>query len=292
MRKLTQLWPALERITGLLTIPAYWEHFCGPDIAVIRPFLRATEMTGGAYLCGGRLDRPVCLREIVDYGSGEIVAVCRDQWKRCQDLPLSRRETILHSLDVSAVAQAIARPLGFRWHPPVVKGHNTWSIGLAADGFGTDRQVILMAHSEPEHFRMALHGLLAGIEEPFILLCPTSSHKDPGVHETLARRRVRFHALEDHLGVDEAGIFSAIRPLVSDSGVDVPLTPVGERAKRVQSFAAKHGLTIKEMLVATGVDYRDFKRWRKGDLDNASSKSRRIEAYLATAPAAVKKSAD
>ena len=87
-------------------------------------------------------------------------------------------------------------------------------------------------------------------------------------------------------------MFTAIRPLVSHSGVDVPLTPVSERAKGVQSFAATHGLTIKEMLVATGVDYRDFKRWRKGDLDDASSKSRRIEVYLATAPGMVKKTAD
>ena len=138
---------------------------------------------------------------------------------------------------------------------------------------------------------MALRQLLVESEEPFILLCPTAFRKDPGVHEMLVRRCVRFHALEDHLGVDEAGTFTAFRPLVSDHGAEAPVTPVSERAQRVRAFAARHGLTIKEMLVVTRLDYRDFKRWRKGDLDNASSKSKRIEAYLATAPSAVKKTA-
>jgi hypothetical protein len=280
MRKLTRLWPALERIPGLLTIPAFWEHFCGPDIAVIRPFLRATEMTGGGYPCGGRLDRPVCFREIVDYGSGEIVAVCRDQWKRCQDLPLSRRETIMHSLDVSALARAIARPLGFRWHPPVVQGHNTWSIGLAADGFGTDRQVILMAHSEQEQFRMALHELLVGIEEPFILLCPTASRKDLGVHETLARRRVRFQALEDHLGVDEAGAFNAIRAPGPDAGAELVVTPVAERMRVVKEFTVRSRCKVADIQKAAGVDESDFYKWRSGKLPDDYAASVRIEVVL------------
>jgi hypothetical protein len=270
MRKLTRLWQALERIPALVAIPACWEHHCGPDYPVIRSFIRVTEMAGASYPCAD------CVREIIDYGDGEIVAVCRDKWKQCEDIPLKAADTVLHAVDVPAFSKAIARPLGFRWHNPATRGHAAWSIGLAPDGFGNDRQVILMVHSDQERFRASLHQLLAGVEEPFILLCPTAARKDPGIHEMLVRRRVRFHALEDHLGANAEGLLITIRSL-SDGVAAVPVTPVAERAAKVKAFAGKHALTIKEILVALGLDYRDFKRWRKGDLDDSSSKSKRIE---------------
>ncbi len=279
MRKLTRLWPALERIPGLKTIPAYWEHLCGPDFAVIRPFLRATELSAYGYPCGGCLDQPICAREIIDYGEGEIVAICRDQWKRCPDLPLRVPETLVHSLDLAAFSEAIARPLGFRRHTPVDRGHNTWIIGLAPAGFGIDHPVILMAHSDQERFRTALHRLLADIEEPFILLCPTASQKDPGIHELLARRRVGFHALEDHLGVDDGGGFAVARPLILTSG-DLPITPLADRIRAIKDFTVTHRCKVADIQKAAGVDESDFYKWRSGKLPDDYAACVRIEAVL------------
>jgi len=66
------------------------------------------------------------------------------------------------------------------------------------------------------------------------------------------------------------------------------VTPVPLRAETVKLFLAKHKLTIKEVVAALGLDYRDFKRWRKGELEDTSSKSRRIEAYLQSGPGTAK----
>ena len=64
MKKLTRLRLALQRIPGLVAIPAYWEHHCRPNYPVIKSFVRATETTGASYPCHD------CSREIIDYGNG------------------------------------------------------------------------------------------------------------------------------------------------------------------------------------------------------------------------------
>ena len=47
--------------------------------------------------------------------------ICRDSWQQCEDIRLKAADTVLHA--------------------------------GGQDGFGNDRQVILMAHSEQERFR-------------------------------------------------------------------------------------------------------------------------------------------
>ncbi len=286
MRKLTRFWRAFERIPGLAAIPAYWEHYCGPDYPLIRPFLRATELAGATYPC----TKPCiqgCCREIVDYGDGEIAAVCRHPWYRHPDVPLTLADTLLQRLDIPALTKAIARPLGFRWQSPVEQGHGAWGIGLIGNGYGIEHPVILLVHSEQDRFRSVLHQLLSESLGRFVLLAPTARHKDLHVHETLTRHEIRFHSLEEHIGADDGGQFVAIQPLVrwdSSAPDAVPVTPVAERAAKVKAFLAKHALTIKEMLVILGLDYRDFKRWRKGELPDTSLKSKKIESLLHFGP--------
>ena len=73
MRTLSHLWRSLEAIPGLLAIPAFWEAHCGPDIDLVRPHLRVTDMEGSLYPC----PKPhvgYCPRKIIDYGNGEFAA--------------------------------------------------------------------------------------------------------------------------------------------------------------------------------------------------------------------------
>ena len=77
MRTLSHLWRSLETIPGLLAIPAFWEAYCGPDIDIIRPHLRVTDMEGALYPCP-KQRVGYCPRRIVDYGDGEFAALCRD----------------------------------------------------------------------------------------------------------------------------------------------------------------------------------------------------------------------
>ena len=78
MRKLTRLWLAFDQLPGMAAIPAYWRHLCGADYAVIEPFLQSTDISGATYPCVGCASRD-CVRDIVDYGDGEILAVCKNQ---------------------------------------------------------------------------------------------------------------------------------------------------------------------------------------------------------------------
>lgn len=231
MRKLIRLWRTLEGIHGLAAIRAYWEYYCGVDYLIVQPFLRATDLTGATYPCQEQCI-PGCYREIVDYGDGEIVAVCRYRWFQRLDIPLTRPDTVLQQLDIAAFAKAIARPLGFRWQNPVERGHGAWAIGFAGNGCGVEQPVILLMHSEQDRFRVALHRLLA--ESPgqrFFLLAPTSRYKDLEVHEALGRHGIRFHSLEEQIGIDDAGRFVAIQPLVQRGSDVVSVTPISEQAE-------------------------------------------------------------
>ncbi len=54
MRKLTQLWRALEKVPGLTDIPAAWELHCGGEFPLLRPHLHSTDVLGYRYPCAPR----------------------------------------------------------------------------------------------------------------------------------------------------------------------------------------------------------------------------------------------
>jgi hypothetical protein len=286
MKKLTRLWWAFERIPGLAAIQAHWRHHCGPEFPLIEPFLKATEIAGVTYPCGDCQTKG-CAREIRDYGDGEIAAVCQNEWNPQPDIPLVIGDTIIRDLDVSAFSHAVARPLGIRWQQPVVRGHGAWAIGLSPGEYGVDRPVVLIIHSEQERFRISLSRLLADSLEKFILLSPTARHKDLGIHETLERRGIPFATLDSCLGVDANGRFiSALPGPFPFSSAEELILPTlkAERPDKVAGFLSTYGVNIKDILTALNLDRRDFNRWRKGDLPDSSSKSKKIEVYLRSGP--------
>ncbi len=69
MKKLNRLWRASESAPGLAAIPAQWQHYCGADYQVVKPFLKPTEMVGAAYPCRD-CSASGCARDIVDSGNG------------------------------------------------------------------------------------------------------------------------------------------------------------------------------------------------------------------------------
>jgi len=283
-----KLWRTLEGIPGLAAIRAYWEYQCGVDYLIVQPFLRATDLTGATYPCREQCI-PGCYRDIVDYGDGEVVAVCQYPWFQRADIPLTKPDTVLQQLDIATFTKAIARSLGFRWQTPAEREHGIWGIGFLGNGYGIEQPVILLVHSEQERFRSALHWLLGESLGRFALLVPTSRYKDLYVHEALTRHEIRFHSLEEHIGLDDDGRLVAIQPIGGGQSDTISVTPVAERAARVNSFLAKYALTIKEIVGMLGLDYRDFKRWRKGELPDNSVKLKKIESFLHLGPGATKR---
>ena len=159
MRPLSRLWQSLETIPGLLAIPAFWEAYCGPDIAAIRPHLRVTGTEGALYPC----PKPrvgYCPRKIVDYGNGEFAAICRDPHQICEKVTLTQRDVLLQELDVASFSGVLARALGIRWQEPVSRGDGTWGIGLSDRRDTRARPVFLVLLPETGRFLGVVHALL------------------------------------------------------------------------------------------------------------------------------------
>jgi hypothetical protein len=281
MRRLTRLWRAFESAPGLAAIRAQWQHDCGPDYPVLRPFLKPTQMIGASYPCP---DCAIagCTRDI-DYGDDGVAAVCRNGWYRRPDIPLTTADTVLHQVDLAAFSQAAARVLGIRWQTPATLGPGAWGIGLSANEYGIERAVVLLVHTEQERFRCALSRLLADSGERFMLLSPTDRHKNLEIHEMLLRRKVPLHTLEASLGLDEQGRFIALRsgtfPLAAAEPQIKP-TPLADRPQVVKDFTAQHKCKVKDIQVAAGADEADYYKWLHGKIPDHYSTCTAIERVL------------
>jgi hypothetical protein len=277
MRKLSRLWQALERIPGLLSVLGYWREYCGPDFAILEPFLRPTDVPGANYPCphptGGN-----CPRKIVDYGDGEYAAICRDPWKICKNLTLPLKEALVHALDVGMFTKAIAGALGVRWHAPQGCGDYTWSIGVSGRRGTLNQPVYFMVLPGAARFQASVQNLLLDVAGPFIILAPTNQHRTAEVQRRLQAHGIACVSLEDQLLLDGDGKLVSIDPV--EPADEIQPTPVSDRSRLVRAFVAKHQCKVKDIYEAAGIDESDFYKWRRGALPDAFKKSQDIERVL------------
>jgi hypothetical protein len=276
MRKLTRLWQAFELIPSLRTTPAHWEHHCGPDYPVIRPYLRPTEVCASTHPCPSRWVGN-CPRQIIDYGDGEIVAKCREPWLQCGDIQLNQVDILIHEVDLAAFTKAIAPDLGVRWQPPDRRDHCVWGIGLSTRRNSRSQPVFLSAQSSSRRCREAVNELLISVQGPFVLVAPTDRHRDVAIQERLQTRGISFISLDEQLLLNGDGGFVSLDPTDADG---LPPTPVADRERVVNSFRAKYDTTVQKLADEAEVHIRDLYKWVAGQLSDKSKKSKRIEAVL------------
>ena len=277
MRKLSQLWRALERIPGLLAVPGFWREYCGPDFPLIEPYLQPTDHVGATYPC----PHPTagqCPRKIVDYGDGEFVAICRDPYESCADVPLVRKEVLAHRLDIVAFTKAISPVLGIRWHPPEKRGDHTWGIGLSGRRSSHNQPAYFIALPESRRFAVTVNSLLLDISGPFLILSPTNRHRSIEIQQRLQARGVGFLSLEEQLLLDENDRLVSVDP--TEASDEPAQTPVADRTRVVKAFTTRHQRKVKDIYETAGVDESDFYKWRRGELPDTSQKSRDVERIL------------
>src|SRR5690242_9742409 len=131
MRKLTQLWQAIEKIPGLSDIPAGWEVHCGDEFPLLRPHLRSTDVLGYRHPCPNPRDAD-CPRSIVDCGDGSFAAICRHPHGLCDNKVLAASDALVHQLDISSFFKPVVQTLGLRWQQPVLRFPGVWAIGVSA----------------------------------------------------------------------------------------------------------------------------------------------------------------
>jgi hypothetical protein len=277
MRKLTRLWQALEQIPGLCDISANWEHHCGDDYPLIQPHLRPTDDFGTVYPCPHPRDAH-CPRRIVDYEDGTFAALCRHPHKLCEQVPLTTRQALLYTLDLTSLLKPIAQTLGLRWQKPALRFAGVWAIGVSARTNTRNQTTFLQVQGRQSAFLEGVRQLLIEIAGPFLLIAPTEQFGDATVQEMIHGRGIGFVSLQDQILVDDAGRFHALDPV--SSADEHPITPKEDRERVLNVFCHKHDCPKTKVAEEAEVDPADLYKWVRDKLPKRSKKSARIEGVL------------
>lgn len=278
MRALTQLWRALESIPGLLEVSVWWEHLCGDDFPVIRPYLLPTDVFGHRYPCPRYPRDGECPRRIVDYGDGEFAAICQHSHQFCERIPLTPKEALIHTLDVAKLTATLAPVLKIR--PQKLREFSRLrEIGVSIAPATRNSPAFLAIVTSTDQLQRSLHELLLSHPTPFLLLAPTSRFLTADHLRLLDRHKSLFVSLEETVGVDDGGRFV---PLQAVGEEDAPPTPVADRQAAVNAYHERHGAADADIYRAARVHKSDFYKWLAGKLSDKSSKSKRIEEVLRT----------
>jgi hypothetical protein len=274
MRALTRLWRALESIPGLLDVPAWWEHACGDDFPVIRPYLISTDVFGHRYPCPRHPRDHECPRRIIDYGDGEFAAICRHSHQFCERIPLAPKDALIHTIDMAKFAGALAPALKIRPQRLRYFG-GLREIGVSIAPATRSCPAFLAIVTSPDQLQRSLHELLLSHPTPFVLLAPTSRFLTADHIRLLDRHKSIFVSLEETVGVDEDGHFA---PLQAAYEEEAQPTAVAARQALVDACGAMDADSYR----AARVHKSDFYKWLTGKLSDKSSKSKRIEEVLRT----------
>lgn len=277
MKKLKRLWPALERIAGLLEIPASWEAHCGEDFPLVRPHLRLTETLGSRHPCPFPTSGD-CPRKIVDYGDGEFAAICRDPHKRCEDLPLKVPEALLHELDLAGFLKPVLHAASIQAESPKQRAHGVWSVGLSNRRGSLNQPAYLLVFRSAQGFQAAVRDLLLDVPGQFIIVAPTNAHRGVELQERLQARGIGYLCLQDQILVDDRGRFSAVDPI--ESADKIPVTQIADRKRVVKDFTTKHHCKVAEIQRAAGVHETDYYDWLNGKDPDHYAHCIRIEQIL------------
>jgi lambda repressor-like predicted transcriptional regulator len=274
MRKLLKLWRALEGIPGLLAVPEVWRQECGGDFDYAKPYLKPTGRIGGRYPCPNSFDG--CPRRIIDYGDDEFAAICQDEHERCERVPLTRREALIHRFDLGGLLQPVLRAAAIRPQSITEHAPGVWAAGLSEQAHSRNFPTyFLLAHSASAH-QAAVERLLLDTPDSFLLMLPTNQFRTVEAETRLRDRRVECLCLEDHVLVNEQGEFqwsgaAETRHVVDDQG-PVPRSVGSPGAvAAVKQYIQVKGLSQTEFSIQAGVSERTLRSFlRNGKMRRSS----------------------
>ena len=277
MRKLTQLWQALERVPGLSDVPAYWKHHAGGDYPFLHPHLRVTDEPGARYPCP-RIQNADCPRRIIDHGGGAFAAVCRHPHRLCDDVALASADAMQRRLELGSFLKQVLPVLGLRWQAPALCSPGVWAVGISRRIDTRNHAAFLQIQGRSAAFAEGVRKLLIESSGPFVLLAPTERFRDVAVQQMIQARGIGFISLEDQLLVDGNGQFVAVDPVSTDD--EHPVTPPADRERVLNVFCQKCDCPKTKVADEAEVDPADLYKWVRDELPKKSKKSARIEALL------------
>lgn len=275
MKKLPKLWRALEGIPGLLAVLEVWRQECGEDFHFAAPYLRPTDRVGARYPCPNSFNG--CPRRIIDYDDDEFAAICQDPHQRCERVPLTRREAIIHSLDLAGFLEPVLRGAAIRPQAMRPCAPGLWAVGLSEQPHLRNLPVyFLLAHSVGA-FDTAAARLLLDVKDSFQLVLPTNKFRTVEFESRLRDHRAECLCLEEQLLVDEQGGFqwagvAETRAVAGSATGPVPRS-VGsnEAVQAVREYIRARGLSLTEFSIQAGVTERTLRKFFKEGMMRRSS---------------------
>ena len=274
MKKLANLWRTLEGIPGLLAVPEVWRQECRGDFEFAAPHLKPTDMTGTRYPCPHSFSE--CPRRIIDYGEDEFAAICQDPHHRCDRVPLTRREALIHRLDLSGLLQPVWRAAAIRPQSMAQRLPGVWAVGLSEQPHTRNYRVcFLLAHSPSSH-EAAVGRLLLHEADSFLLVLPTNRFRTVETERRLRERRVECLCLEDQLLVDAKGEFHwagavETRRAGGDKGPVPRSVGSPEAVAAVKEYILARGLSQTAFSIQAGVSERTLRNFlNKGTMRRSS----------------------
>ena len=117
-----------------------------------------------------------CPRRIVELDPDEIVAVCSDSPRYCDEVELQPADIVIHEIDLRKLCGEIADSLGleraFNSATPVVR--QVWELGSLVHRPGDYLPAFLALPVSDTDFNAAIHRLLDARRPPLLLLTATS----------------------------------------------------------------------------------------------------------------------
>lgn len=279
MRKLPRLWRAIEGIPGLLAVLEVWRQECGEDFEVAAPHLKPTDRIGGRYPCPNSFVD--CPRRIIDYDEDGFAAICQDEHQRCERVPLTRREALIHRLDLGGLIQPVLRAVAIRPQPMAQHAPGVWAVGLSEQAHSRNFPAyFLLAHAASTH-RAAVERLLLDMSDSFLLILPTNQYRTVETESRLRDRRVECLCLEDQVLVDERGKFQwagtvETRRAAGDRGPVPRSVGSPEAVSAVKQYIHSRGLSQTEFSIEAGVSERTLRsflasgKMRRSSLDGVA----------------------
>ena len=203
MQSTHDLWLALESVPAQANILPVWQRLLGSDFHIACYFFRPTDRRASRFPCP-RHGGDGCPRRVVDYGDGEIIAVCNDEDEGCDDITLSPEDIISHELDRRKMVEVVAKALEIQpAFAPLEGFHRTFMVGEINAGGSRRFSVFLTTPLDADSLLGIMARLLAKLRSPFMLLTYTKNIVSQEMIEMMDQNKSCFMALDEILVWDE-----------------------------------------------------------------------------------------
>jgi len=105
-----RLWQAIERIPGLAAVTQECRSLVGDEYELVEAFRRPKGKLAAGYPCP-EPEGSGCVHAVVEHAPDDMVAVCRRTPRRCEAIPLRKRDIVVYELNGSVLRASIASTL-------------------------------------------------------------------------------------------------------------------------------------------------------------------------------------